>query len=105
MSTTLADLPLAITDHHASRMLEILWEDGTRHQHPHTRLRSACRCATCEHFRRTGVDMNVAGAGAELTKITPVSDKGLNLGFADGHDRGIYPWAYLRELGDREKGT
>jgi hypothetical protein len=34
------------------------------------RLRAACRCAGCEHARRSG----------------------------DGHERGIYPWPYLREL-------
>ncbi|MNN61889.1 hypothetical protein D3C81_1771500 [compost metagenome] len=24
---------------------------------------------------------------------------GVQLVFSDGHERGIYPWAYLRELG------
>jgi len=34
-----------------------------------------------------------------LDAIHPVGDKGLNLVFSDGHGRGIFPWAYLRELG------
>ena len=35
--------------------------------------------------------------------VHTIGDKGLNLVFSDGHGRGIYPWAYLRELG--EPGT
>jgi DUF971 family protein len=34
-----------------------------------------------------------------LVRIEPVGEQALNLGFSDGHDRGIYPWAYLRQLG------
>jgi DUF971 family protein len=33
-----------------------------------------------------------------LTEAHAMADAGLNLVFSDGHRRGIYPWAYLREL-------
>ncbi|WP_413247280.1 gamma-butyrobetaine hydroxylase-like domain-containing protein [Pseudomonas sp. Marseille-P8916] len=33
-----------------------------------------------------------------LERIAP-HGYGVQLVFSDGHDKGIYPWAYLRELG------
>jgi DUF971 family protein len=36
--------------------------------------------------------------GLRITEIHPVGAYGVQLVFSDGHDRGIYPWTYLREL-------
>ncbi len=46
------------------------------------RLRAACRCADC---RRERIDRDADLDTCDAT-------------VADGHDRGIYPWSYLREL-------
>jgi DUF971 family protein len=36
----------------------------------------------------------------------PIGRYAIQLHFSDGHDRGIYPWAYLRELsGDVAAGA
>jgi DUF971 family protein len=37
-------------------------------------------------------------AGVNLAAAEPVGQYALNLRFSDGHERGIYPWALLREL-------
>jgi DUF971 family protein len=71
------------------------------------RLRAACRCADC---RRERIDRDadpgtggaiIAGtttAGTTIAEVRLVGDHALNIAFSDGHDRGIYPWSYLREL-------
>lgn len=94
------DLPVSIVDHRASAMLAIEWEDGAVSRVPHAVLRECCRCASCVHARRGGHNLKQRASGVMLTDIKPVSDKGLNLVFSDGHDRGIFPWQYLRELGE-----
>lgn len=95
-------LPLTIEDHRASGLLVITWADGSRSRLTHALLRSRCRCAACEQQRRHGDAPPVAAPGVRLDRIEPIGDQGLNLGFSDGHARGIFPWAYLRELGAAE---
>ena len=61
------------------------------------RLRAACRCADC---RRERIDREVDPDTRDTTiaDVRLVGDHALNIVFSDGHDRGIYPWSYLREL-------
>jgi DUF971 family protein len=61
------------------------------------RLRAACRCATCKAAALQG-QMQRPPAGVNLAAAEPVGQYALNLRFSDGHERGIYPWALLREL-------
>ena len=46
------------------------------------------------------MEMGHAGesVGVRITDVQAVGNYGLNLAFSDGQDRGIYPWAYLRQL-------
>ena len=62
---------------------------------PH--LRAACRCADC---RRERIDRDAVPDTGDTTiaEVRLVGDHALNITFSDGHDRGIYPWSYLREL-------
>ena len=97
--------PESIVDHRASGVLELVWQDLTRARLAHSLLRSLCRCAGCEQqFRRTGHRAEVP-PDIRLDDIRLVADKGLNLVFSDGHGRGIYPWAYLREIAREHSGT
>lgn len=90
--------PKNITDHRASGVLEIEWDDGVTSRLAHALLRARCRCAACEQRRRRG-DGESKAAEVRLVDLHAVADKGLNLFFSDGHGRGIYPWPYLREIG------
>jgi DUF971 family protein len=89
--------PLAVTDHGHSGVLEIEWPDGVVSRLPHSLLRARCRCAACEQARRRSGADPVAEAALRLTHIEPIGE-GVNLVFDDGHGRGIYPWAFLRQL-------
>jgi DUF971 family protein len=98
-------LPLTIEDHRASGLLVITWADGSRSRLSHALLRAHCRCAACEQLRRSGTSAADLPSDLRLDRVEPVGDQGLNLGFTDGHARGIFPWAYLRELGAAESAT
>src|SRR5712691_9732350 len=89
--------PQAIVNHRLSGVLELTWQDHATHRLPHALLRSRCRCGGCEQQSRTGRRAEVP-PDIRLDDIRPVGDKGLNLLFSDGHGRGIYPWAYLRQI-------
>jgi DUF971 family protein len=60
------------------------------------KLRSSCKCAHCIRAR---IDERFPKAFRGIA-IVGVSDLGygLNIAFSDGHDRGIYPKAYLAGL-------
>ena len=99
------EIPSAIADHRGSGVLEVTWQDLRTARLPHRLLRLRCRCAGCEQqFRRTGRRAEVP-PDIRLDDIRLVGDKGLNLVFSDGHGRGIYPWAYLREIAREHSGT
>ena len=63
-----------------------------------TRLRAACRCAHCRraHYDNAFPD---GFEGVAIERYEPMGHYGINIVFSDGHARGIFPWAYLAELG------
>ena len=44
-----------------------------------------------------GIELAIA-PGLHVAAVEPIGNYALRLSFSDGHDRGIYPWSYLREL-------
>lgn len=90
-------VPVRVVLHARSRLLEIEWPDGVSGRLPHALLRERCRCAQCVRALRDGLFLPIA-ASVSVQEVKPLADHGLNLVFSDGHERGIYPWAYLREL-------
>ena len=100
MTPGFIEMPTAVLDHRLGGVLELRWPDGARSLLPHALLRAKCRCAGCEQARRQGVECDADDPRVRLADLLPVSDKGLNLVFNDGHGRGIYPWNYLRDLGN-----
>jgi prepilin-type processing-associated H-X9-DG protein len=62
-----------------------------------TRLRAACRCAQCVRARLDGLFPQSFDSIA-IVHVSAMGHYGVNIGFSDGHARGIYPWAYLSQL-------
>ena len=89
--------PEKLVLHEATRQLELSFSDGVHAHLSVQALRVACRCAGCESQRRAG-HPPMAPEGIALAQLNPMGEFGLQLVFNDGHDRGIYPWAYLHEL-------
>lgn len=88
--------PSVVRLHQRSRRLELSWPNGQGVSLGHAQLRQACRCAWCQRTRAQGG--HPVSPDVTLHGVTPVGDVGLQLHFSDGHDRGIYPWDYLRSL-------
>ncbi|MCY1286844.1 hypothetical protein D9M68_348590 [compost metagenome] len=80
--------------------LRIEWPDGGVQQLSHARLRAACPCSQCRAARLQG-RIDTVRSGVRLLAVEP-QGYGVQLRFDDGHERGIYPWAYLRELAGAE---
>ena len=81
-----------------SGTLEILWSDGRYQRFSHTYLRTQCQCTHCKSLSLQGKTGDAPLTELRITEIHPVGMYGVQLLFSDGHDRGIYPWAYLRSL-------
>lgn len=85
-------LELALSD----KALALVWPDGET-QLAAESLRRACRCAEC---LSTPAAASAHAAEVQLLDLEAVGLYAVRLLFSDGHGRGIYPWAYLRTLGE-----
>ena len=80
-----------------STALALTWPDcGTRLLEAET-LRRASRAASEIRRQVDGIEL-VIPPGLYVSAVEPIGNYALRLSFSDGHDRGIYPWSYLREL-------
>jgi DUF971 family protein len=96
MNGTLNAAPTKVVFHTASQVLELEWDGGggTRRLSA-ALLRQQCPCSKCEAAR---IANRLAVTSSRLESAHAVGGYGLQLAFSDGHDRGIYPWSYLRGL-------
>jgi DUF971 family protein len=78
--------------------LVLVWPNGARSELDATALRRACRCAACTAAGAIGRAVALADDPA-ITAVEPIGAYAITIAFSDGHARGIYPWALLRELG------
>ena len=94
----------ALKLHRGSRLLEVAFADGSRHQLP------------CEYLRVFSPSAELRGHGlaepmlvggkrtVNIERVEPVGNYAVRLVFDDGHDTGLYTWELLHELGqDQEK--
>ena len=89
--------PDAIVLESGGARLRLEWSSDDRIGLTASQLRNACRCARCVRARVDG-GFSVPSPDLAIERVELVGDYGLTLAFSDGHARGIYPWAYLREI-------
>jgi DUF971 family protein len=77
--------------------LDLTMAQGETIRIPAGRLRAACKCAHCIRARIDGVFPDRFD-GIAITEVFPIGDYAINIGFSDGHARGIYPWQLLLDL-------
>ena len=94
--------PESINLNQKSRILEIAFDDGQNFE------------LSCEFLRVYSPSAEVKGHGpgqsvlqtgkenVSITNIEPVGHYAVKLIFDDGHDTGLYSWAYLYELGENK---
>lgn len=93
----MSQAPVALRNSATQSTLIVDWGEGQVQVLSHERLRAGCPCSKCR-AARLAQRIDVAPDGVRITAIH-AQGYGVQLVFDDGHDRGIYPWSYLRELG------
>jgi DUF971 family protein len=92
-------VPTDITLHQKSRLLELTFDDGRHFTLSFEFLRVHSPSA---EVRGHGPGQEVLQTGkrdVDIVGIEPVGSYAIQPRFSDGHDTGIYSWAYLYELG------
>jgi len=98
--TTTAPWPTELRLLREEARLEIEFSDGVTRSLPAEYLRVESPSAEVQGHG-AGQKQIVAGRRrVKIAAIEPVGHYAVRLVFDDGHDSGIYSWAYLRELGD-----
>jgi DUF971 family protein len=94
--------PKHITYHREAAELELGWADGTVHRLSAELLRVHSPSA---EVRGHGIGQEVLQTGKRYVAINGIEPTGryaIKIIFDDGHDSGLYDWAYLRKLGDEQ---
>ena len=81
--------------------LSVTWESGVTTAFDATMLREKARDAHSVRFEVNGWAVPAA-SDLTITGIEPVGNYAVRLAFSDGHDRGIFPWAYLTDIAAAE---
>jgi DUF971 family protein len=86
----------------AEGCLHLVFDDGVRSSFSAEFLRVLSPSAEVQGHG-PGQTVTVPGKrGVGITTLEAVGNYALRIVFDDGHDTGIYSWAYFRELGDQE---
>lgn len=97
---TEANSPVQITVSADRTVIGVTWTDGYESEYSADLLRRASRSSDSV---RAQIDGNPSDDRivTRVTAVNPVGHYAVNIVFSDGHDRGIYPWSYLRDLDAR----
>lgn len=91
-------IPVSLTLHRKSRVLEVGYADGGVFRLPYEFLRVMSPSA---EVRGHGPGQEVLQTGkrdVDITAIEPVGNYAIKPVFSDGHDTGIYSWDLLHDL-------
>lgn len=98
-----APWPVEVKLKQAENMLEISFEDGSRYQFSAEFLRVHSPSAEVKGHG-PGQEVTVGGKrNVSVTRLDPVGNYALRIHFDDGHDTGLYSWAYFHQLGQRQE--
>ena len=89
--------PTALRLDNGSRSLALECADGSSCALAYRTLRSRCRCAECRSLAQRGIAVET-GENVSVIEAAAYGPNAVQLVFSDGHNRGIFPFAYLREL-------
>jgi DUF971 family protein len=93
--------PTAITLHQASRVLEIVFDDGRAFRLPYEYLRVYSPSAEVRGHGPGQETLQVGKRDVAIASVEAVGHYAIRPAFSDGHESGIYTWDYLYDLGER----
>ena len=85
------------------RLLRVSFSDGMAFDLGAEYLRVKSPSAEVRGHGRGGGQLPIGKSQVRVKDIQAVGQYAVRLVFDDGHDSGIYTWAYLRELGERRE--
>jgi DUF971 family protein len=91
--------PTAIKLRRKSRLLEVSFDDGAVFELPFEYLRVYSPSAEVKGHGPGQETLQIGKHDVAIAKVEPVGNYAVRLMFDDGHDTGLYTWAYLHELG------
>ena len=91
--------PTALTVHQTSRLLEIAFDDGAHFRIPFELMRVYSPSAEVQGHGPGQEVLQTGKRAVGIVALTPVGHYAVKPVFSDGHDSGIFSWAYLYELG------
>ena len=94
--------PTGITVKSKARVVEVDWPDGARHALPFEYLRVYSPSAEVRGHGGGEGKLELAKENVRVTQVEQVGVYAVRLNFDDGHNTGLYTWAYLRELGEQQ---
>jgi DUF971 family protein len=96
--------PTEIRIRRASAALEVDFDDGMRAVLPAEYLRVESPSAEVQGHGPNAKTIVPGKAQVNIAGADPIGHYAIRIRFTDGHDTGIFTWAYLHELA-REQGT
>jgi DUF971 family protein len=93
-------VPTEIRLRRASRVLVVGFDDGQSFEYPFEYLRVYSPSAEVRGHGPGDERLQTGKENVQVTAVEPVGHYAVRLVFDDGHDSGLYTWAYLRELGE-----
>ena len=95
--------PEAITIHARSRVLELVWADGSRYRVPFELMRVYSPSAEVAGHGPGQEVLQTGKREVQITAMNPVGNYAVQPRFSDGHESGIFTWEYLRHLGANQE--
>ncbi len=97
-------IPLGISLLADGRAVEIEWQDGSQSVLPLNALRAACPCALCKgHNPAESLNLTPEDfPEIQLEDVELVGRYAYRFAWSDGHDKGIYEFSALRNMGGKE---
>ncbi len=98
----MANVPTEVRLHRKSRLLSLVYSDGTRHELSCELLRVQSQSAEVRGHGEGERILQVGKKYVNITEVEAVGNYALRFTFDDGHDTGIYSWDYLEDLGHNQ---
>jgi DUF971 family protein len=98
------DAPASIRVRPGDRVVEVAWAGGPTFALPFEYLRVYSPSAEVRGHGGGEGKLELAKESVRVVKVEPVGVYAVRLHFDDGHNTGLYSWAYLRELSEQFAG-
>ena len=95
--------PTGITYHKKAKTLELAYPGGVTATLPAELLRVYSPSAEVRGHSESERVLQTGKKHVAIDSIEPVGNYAIRIVFDDGHDTGIYSWAFLRDLADNRE--